>query len=101
MLAAAVEKMAVRGKSSLGDKTVLDAIDAVRAVLAASDRSDDLAAVADRAAGEALERFRGKPCRQGRARIFADKSIDLDDPGMVVVKKMAEALSTPVELTQI
>ena len=93
MLAAAVEKMAARGKSSLGNKTVLDAIDAVRAAIAASDTGENLASVADRAAGQALERFRGLPCKQGRARMFAEKSKELDDPGMVVVKKMTEALN--------
>ncbi len=96
MLGAATDKMAIRGKSSIGDKTVLDAIDAVRAAVAASDGTDDLAAVADRAAAQALERFRGQPCTQGRARIFAEKSKNLDDPGMVVVKTMTEALATPV-----
>jgi dihydroxyacetone kinase-like protein len=94
MLAAAVEKMAARGKSSLGSKTVLDAIDAVRAAIAASDDCEDPASVADRAADEALERFRGLSCKQGRARIFAEKSRKLDDPGMVVIKKMTEALNT-------
>jgi dihydroxyacetone kinase-like protein len=92
MLGAATDKMAMRGKSSIGDKTVLDAIDAVRAVLAASDGNDDLAAMADRAAAEALERFQGRACRQGRARIFAERSATLDDPGMVVVKRITHAL---------
>jgi phosphoenolpyruvate---glycerone phosphotransferase subunit DhaL len=92
MLAAAVDKMALRGKASLGDKTVLDALDAVRSVLAEGDDGADLAAEADRAAETVLERFRGRPCRQGRARIFADRSMELDDPGMVVVKKMTAAL---------
>lgn len=92
MLGAATDKMAMRGKSTIGDKTVLDAIDAVRAVVAASDNSDDLAAVADRAAARALERFQGRACRQGRARIFAERSATLDDPGMVVVKRITQAL---------
>jgi phosphoenolpyruvate---glycerone phosphotransferase subunit DhaL len=95
MLAAATDKMALRGKSAIGDKTVLDAIDAVRAALADSDGRDELAAVADHAAADALERFRGRPCEQGRARIFAGKSKELDDPGMVVVKRITEALATP------
>lgn len=93
MLVAAMEKMAARGKSSLGNKTVLDGIDAVREALADGEDTDDLAGTADRAAADALERFRGQPCRQGRARIFAEKSKDLDDPGMIVIKKITEALS--------
>ncbi|MBD3239341.1 MAG: DAK2 domain-containing protein [Chitinivibrionales bacterium] len=92
MLAAATDKMAMRGKSAIGDKTVLDAIDAVRAAIAACDDSSNLTVAADRAAAQALERFQGKPCKQGRARIFAERSATLDDPGMVVVQRITHAL---------
>lgn len=92
MLAAAVEKMAVRGKSALGEKTVLDAVEAIRIALASRQDGDDAAESVDKALGEAIEHFRNQPCRQGRARIFSEKSIGLDDPGMVVIKKMTEAL---------
>ena len=33
-----------------------------------------------------------QPAKQGRARIFGDKSIGLDDPGMVAFKRVVEAL---------
>lgn len=93
MLAAAVEKMAARGKSALGEKTVLDAVEAIRIALESRQDGDDAAELVDKALGEAIEHFRNKPCRQGRARIFSDKSIGLDDPGMVVIKKVTEALA--------
>ena len=31
---------------------------------------------------DALNEFKGKECKIGRARMFAEKSKDLDDPGM-------------------
>lgn len=45
-----------------------------------------------KAAGEALEAFRDKPNRIGRARMFADKSIGIDDPGMVALQRMVDAI---------
>lgn len=92
ILGAAIEKMAARGRSHLGEKTVLDALEAVRLGLGDADDPDQMLGNADRAAGDALEAFRMKPCRQGRARIFGEKSIGLDDPGMVVVKRILEGL---------
>jgi len=47
---------------------------------------------ADRAAAKALDEFRGLPCKQGRARIYGKKTIGIDDPGMVVVRKLVEGL---------
>ena len=41
---------------------------------------------------ESLDAFRDKPNRMGRARMFADKTIGLDDPGMVALLRMVEAL---------
>ena len=37
--------------------------------------------------------FRGKPAGLGRARIFAEKSKGLDDPGMLAVNVMIGALA--------
>jgi dihydroxyacetone kinase-like protein len=45
-----------------------------------------------RAAASVLDVFRQLPNRIGRARMFADRSIGLDDPGMVAVRRMAQAL---------
>jgi len=41
---------------------------------------------------KALDEFRGLPCKQGRARIYGKKTIGIDDPGMVVVRKLVEGL---------
>jgi len=92
MLEAAIAKMAARGRSALGDKTVLDSLEAVRAAVAGVDDPARMGERAAAAARAALEEFRERPCRQGRARIFADKSRGLDDPGMLAVRHMVEAL---------
>jgi dihydroxyacetone kinase-like protein len=95
MLEAAIAKMAARGRSALGEKTLLDSLEAVRAAAAGVEDPRTLAERAAAAARAALDDFRGCPCRQGRARIFAEKSVGLDDPGMLAVRHMVEALAGP------
>jgi dihydroxyacetone kinase-like protein len=95
MLEAAIAKMASRGRSSLGEKTVLDSLEAVRAAVAGVDDPGLMRQRAAAAARAALDDYRGRPCRQGRARIFAEKSVGLDDPGMLAVRHMVEALAGP------
>ncbi|MGA3166920.1 MAG: dihydroxyacetone kinase subunit L [Terriglobia bacterium] len=93
LLGDALAAMAQRSGGQLGEKTVLDALEAVRAATQGLDDPAALLAAADRAMAECLERFRGQPARQGRARIFGDKSIGKDDPGMVALQRMIEALT--------
>lgn len=92
ILDAATAAMSARGKASLGDKTVLDALDA--ATRAASGESEPAAMARKACAGidAALAAFRDKPNRVGRARIFAERTIGTDDPGMVALRLMAGAL---------
>ena len=92
LLSHAVQKLSARGGASLGDKTMIDALHAIAQALARAQPQDDLAAVARNAAAKAIEEFRDKPNRIGRARMFAEKSIGMDDPGMVAVLRMAESL---------
>ena len=92
LLAGALAAMQARGKASLGDKTVLDAIEAVRA---ATDGVDAPAALIDAAAAavdDTLAHFRDRPNKVGRARIFGEKSVGLDDPGMLAFKEMIASL---------
>jgi phosphoenolpyruvate---glycerone phosphotransferase subunit DhaL len=93
LIDAAKQAMMTRGKASLGDKTVLDALDA--ASRAAAEQSDPAAMrqAAARAVDAALDAFRDKPNKIGRARVYADKTIGLDDPGMVAIKVMLEGLA--------
>jgi len=92
LLGDALAAMAQRSGGQLGEKTVLDALEAVRAATQGLDDPAALLAAADRAMAECLERFRNQPARQGRARIFGNKSIGKDDPGMVALQRMIEAL---------
>jgi dihydroxyacetone kinase-like protein len=92
LLGGAFQAMSQRGKGQLGEKTVLDTLEAAR--LATEGLSDPAALLhaADRAVRECIDRFRQQPSRQGRARIFGEKSAGKDDPGMVAFKRMVEAL---------
>ncbi|HVZ43542.1 MAG TPA: DAK2 domain-containing protein [Ramlibacter sp.] len=91
LLDGVVASLAARGGASLGDKTMLDSLDAIGRALELAPEADAPRAAID-AAEEALARFRDKPNRIGRARMFADKSVGMDDPGMVAVLRMAQAL---------
>ena len=89
----ALDAMKQRGKAELGDKTVLDVIAA--SSQAAKDQSDGsrvLKAINDAVTGT-IDEFRSRQSKIGRARIFSEKSIGLDDPGMLAFRKMLEALS--------
>jgi phosphoenolpyruvate---glycerone phosphotransferase subunit DhaL len=92
LLAAARDAMMARGKGALGDKTVLDMLDAVAAATAGLDDPGRLIAAADAASAAALSEFRDKPNKLGRARMFGEKSRGLDDPGMLALRRLVEAL---------
>jgi len=92
LLGGAVSMMSQRSGGKLAEKTVLDAIEAARTATDGVDDPAALAATADQAVAAALERFRDQPSRTGRARIFAEKSVGRDDPGMVAFKRIVEAL---------
>jgi dihydroxyacetone kinase-like protein len=92
LLQGAIVKMGQRGKSQIGDKTVLDALEAARQAMEGLDDPALMLKAADRAVGEALETFKEQPSRQGRARMFGDRSVGLYDPGMVVIKRLLESL---------
>ena len=89
----ALDAMKQRGKAELGDKTVLDVIAASsQAAKDQSDGSSVLKAIND-AVTSTIDEFRSLQSKIGRARIFSEKSIGLDDPGMLAFRKMLEALS--------
>ena len=89
----ALDAMKQRGKAELGDKTVLDVIAASsQAAKDQSDRSSVIKAIND-AVTSTIDEFRSRQSKIGRARIFSEKSIGLDDPGMLAFRKMLEALS--------
>jgi dihydroxyacetone kinase-like protein len=84
--------MQARGKAELGDKTVLDALAAIEAATAGLDDPAAQLAAARQAVDEALGAFRGLPNKVGRARVYAERTIGIDDPGMVAMRVMLAAL---------
>lgn len=92
LLSGARDAMIARGKGALGDKSVLDIIDAVAAATEGLADPADLLAAAQRAGEETLLRYRTKPAKLGRARMYGEKSIGLDDPGMLAFQRMLQSL---------
>jgi dihydroxyacetone kinase-like protein len=88
LIADAGDKMQARGKAELGGKTVLDSLDVLSRTLA---EADDKATAASQTVTAALDAFRDKPATVGRARIFGDKNIGLDDPGMLAMRSVVKA----------
>lgn len=93
LVALARDAMIARGKAELGGKTVLDSLDAVAVATAGLSDPDAVAQAATDAARAAMEAFRDKPATVGRARIFAEKSRGMDDPGMLAMTAIVTALA--------
>lgn len=92
LLEGAIEAMLKRGKGALGDKTVIDMLEEIRKATADVGEPAALLTAADQAAGAALKAFRDQPSKLGRARMFGDKSVGLDDPGMLALRRMIDGL---------
>ncbi len=93
LVAAARDKMQARGKADLGGKTVLDSLDAVAGATAGKTGTAEVADAASKAVDDALDALRDKKATIGRARIFADKSVGMDDPGMLAMNRIIKALA--------
>ena len=90
LVAAARDAMMARGKAELGGKTVLDSLDAIAAAL---DGAEDPAGAAVEAAEDAQAALRDRPATIGRARIFAEKSVGMDDPGMMAMSRIVRSVT--------
>ena len=77
-----------RGKNKLGDKTIADTLDLI---IKKIEDNEDYASQIKLATKEALVNFKGKKILIGRARMFDEKTKDLDDPGMFALNKLAES----------
>jgi dihydroxyacetone kinase-like protein len=88
----ALEAMQKRGKASLGDKTVLDVIATARDAAKNQSEGQRLLDSINQAINDTMNIFRNRQSKIGRARIFGEKSIGLDDPGMLAFKRMLEVL---------
>ena len=84
----ALKTILERGKTSLGDKTIADSLDLIIKKLKDSQNYSEAFKLATK---QALKNFKGKKIKIGRARMFEDKSKDLDDPGMLALNVLSNA----------
>lgn len=85
--AAVQQRIAERGHAQVGDKTVLDALDASLSVLRGSrvgavETLDAMVVAVD----EAVERLTPERSVRGRASWLQERSIGLRDPGMIAYR---------------
>ena len=84
----ALKTILERGKTKLGDKTIADSLDLIIKKLKDNTNYSETIKSATK---QALGDFKGKKILIGRARMFEDKTKDLDDPGMFALNKLTEA----------
>ena len=84
----ALKTILERGKTNLGDKTIADSLNLIIIKLKENKNYSEVFKLATK---QALEDFKGKKIKIGRARMFEDKTKDLDDPGMFAFNRLAEA----------
>ena len=83
----ALKTILERGKTNLGDKTIADSLDLIITRLKGNQNYPEIFKSATK---QALENFKGKKIKIGRARMFENKTKDLDDPGMYALSKLTE-----------
>jgi dihydroxyacetone kinase-like protein len=89
---AAADSIGTRGKSQVGDKTILDAM--VPAAEAFSSDADNKLDAAITAAAAGVESSTGLQSRRGRASWLQERSIGLQDPGATGFLRFLEAWRT-------
>jgi dihydroxyacetone kinase len=93
LMLAVRDQMMVRGGAKLGDKTVVDMVDAVGSTLDGVTDAATASARARAAADATLDAFRDQPNRLGRARMFGERTIGLDDPGMLAFARLLDGIA--------
>ncbi len=93
LVAMARDAMQARGKAEIGGKTVLDSLDAVASATAGKQDAIEVADAASSAVDDALNNFRQTQATIGRARMFGEKTIGMDDPGMLAMQTIIKALA--------
>ena len=84
----ALKTILERGKASLGDKTIADSL---YLIIKSLKDNKNYSEVIKSATKLALIDFKGKKIKIGRARMFEDKTKNLNDPGMYALSKLAQA----------
>jgi hypothetical protein len=92
LLAAIRDAAMARGKAELGAKTIIDGLDALATSLEGKTDAASAAIAAEQAMDAVLAEFRNRPSAMGRARMFAEKSVGLDDPGMLALAEIVRSL---------
>ena len=87
-----IEAVCLRGKSNVGDKTFVDTLCEIKKSI--EENNNNLGQSVHEATLKALEDFKGKECKIGRARMFAEKSRALNDPGMFALSKLSDVFLT-------
>jgi hypothetical protein len=93
LLLKARDTMLARGGAALGDKTIMDVVDATGRAIGGAMGAAAIGAAALASAEETLAAFRSQPSRAGRARKFGERSIGHDDPGMLAFTIAVAALA--------
>lgn len=93
IVAIARDAMMARGKTELGSKTAIDSLNHIANALQNAKPDGRPAIVAGHAAQQAIDEFKMRACKVGRARMFAQKSKGLDDPGMLAVALALDAIA--------
>ena len=83
----ALKTILERGKTNLGDKTIADSLNLIIKKLKENKNYSEIFKLATK---QALEDFKGKKIKIGRARMFEDKTKELDDPGMYALNKLSQ-----------
>lgn len=91
MLSAAATVIQERSGARPGDKTVLDSLLAIRDACVSAGPSTSLRELAVSTASNALDKFRDREAKLGRARMYGSKSVGFDDPGMLAVYLVLKA----------
>jgi dihydroxyacetone kinase-like protein len=86
----AAQSIATRGRSHVGEKTILDAI--VPALAAMESTPDDPLAAGIQAAREGVDRTRSLQSMRGRASWLGERSRGLQDPGATAFLRFLEGL---------
>lgn len=84
-LSEAIAAAQARSQARPGDKTVLDALEAIAGEARGAETLAQLGERAAKACEQTILAFRDRPSRIGRARLAESGGVGLDDPGMVAL----------------
>ena len=97
MLHEAVEGIKMRGKSTTGEQTMLDAmVPALEAMKAASGSAAEVLAAGLKAAQDGVEATKGMIATKGRASYLGERSLGHQDPGATSFTLLLSVIATAV-----